>query len=112
MTQGSANLCITAGETFRTSITFTGVDLTGYSARCQFRRQAASDTVELELTDTNGRIVLTDAAAGQLEIRLPASITETLSGQYQYDLELVSADGEEVLKLPLSYIQITPEVTR
>lgn len=105
------DLIIDAGATYRLSIEYEGVDLTGYTAESQFRRFSNSDDTALSLMDTNGRIVFTDRANGMLEIVLSASDTAQLSGQYRYDIDL-TAPGGDVVRLFRGKVLVAPEVTR
>lgn len=73
------------------------IDLTGYTAKMQVRQNFAK-TVILELSTTNGRILITPDE-GLLELNVSATDTALLpAGKYIYDLYLISAD-EIVTKL-------------
>lgn len=88
----------------------TPVDLTDYSARMDVRVSAASAATVLELTSGSG--ITLGGTAGT--IFLEASPTETAgvaSGQYVYDLELVSP-GSAVTRLVQGTLICDPEVTR
>lgn len=86
-------------------------DLTGYTARMQFRTSVGSSIVSLEATTINAKLFI-DVANSALEIRLSETDTQSLVyKQYVYDVELVNASG-----VPIRFIQgtatISPEVTR
>lgn len=57
------------------------VDLTGRTFAAQLRRSPNSSSAVDVTVDTAG------AATGQLVLRIASSVTETLSGDYQWDLE-------------------------
>lgn len=105
------DLSIDAGQTYSLAITVENTNLTGYSARCQFRRNISSSTVVYDGTTVNGKIVLTDAANGVLTLNLTDTETSALSGIYVYDLEIVSGSGQ-VTRILQGSVVISPEVTR
>ena len=76
----------------------------------EVRKSVNSDTVVLELTTDNERIVLGDDD-GTVEVVIPAAVTEDLApGRYVYDLEVDS--GGEVTALLEGSFSVSPEVTR
>ena len=93
------------------------IDLTGYSGRGQIKLKA-SDAVPLaELV-----VEVTDPTNGLVTVSLPAA---ALSGKAAikgssysskvaavYDVELYTADDEDVIRLLNGAVQISPEVTR
>lgn len=86
-------------------------DLTGYTARMQFRVAYSSESPSLEATSANGKIVL-NVGNASCTIELTESDTTLLSyNKYVYDLELVSSSS-----IPIRLIQgsvlVSPEVTR
>ena len=87
------------------------VDLTGCKARAQFRGELESDTVLLELTTENQRIVLGGPTG---EIRIVISATDTTALNWPtgvYDLEVEFPDGTVVRRMAGSVV-VSPEVTR
>lgn len=69
------------------------VSLTGSSLKMDIEFQSGVDV--LELTIANSRIAVTNAAAGEFTIQVPASVIGTLAaGSYQHDLVLTQANGE------------------
>lgn len=93
----------------------TPVNLTGYTARMQIRRQLQSTTPLLELTDANNCIVFNaDRATGQFTLVLTAAQTATLGNAIAnavYDLDLIAPSGF-VTRLLEGAVEISPEVTR
>ena len=64
------------------------IDLTGLEARMAIRRKDTSNTPEITLTTSGGEIVL-GATAGQVDIVLGATVTDTISiDSGVYDLEI------------------------
>lgn len=89
----------------------TPVDLTGYTARMHIREKLESDTIILQLTTENGRIVL-DNTNKTITIKIDADDTAALIYPLAvYNLELVSASGT-VTSLVAGNIQLVKEVTR
>lgn len=89
------------------------VDLTGWHARMQVRKRAASVDVLVELTDDDGHITL-GGADGSIDLRLTAVETTALeSGSYRYDLELIPPSGEDdVERFAEGPFVVSAEVTR
>lgn len=87
------------------------VDLTTYSARMHVRAEVDSDTLVLELTTGNGRIVL-GGAAGTIQLLVSSTDAEAMTpGDYVYDLEMV-APGDVVTRIMEGNFVVLPEVTR
>jgi hypothetical protein len=87
------------------------IPLTGYSARMQVRASIASPDVLLELTTTNGLIIITPND-GKIELRCTPSVTSAITwSRGKYDLELVSPAGV-VTRLLYGNISVSKEVTR
>lgn len=112
-------LFIEQGATFDKSLTYsTGtqknavpVDLTGCTARAQIRSDIDSETVLLELTTENGRIVL-GGVTGEIRIVIDAVTTAGITWESGvYDLELVFANGF-VKRLIAGSVSVSKEVTR
>lgn len=117
MTAAELNFtAIEQGATFNEVLTLTdndgaAIDLTGVTAKMQVR-QSYSSPVLVELSTTNGRIVI-DAETGQITLTIPASVTTELKARESviYDLELTWASGR-IDRLFEGTCPITAEVTR
>lgn len=89
----------------------TPVNLTGYTAKMQVRRNAADPTVLLELSNTNGRLSITPGT-GTVTLIFSAATTAAITWtRGKYDLELTSADGT-VTRLIEGEITVSKEITR
>jgi len=87
------------------------IDLTGYTARMQFRRTKSATTALLSATTENGYITL-GGTAGTIDIEIPDDITAALTvTRAVYDLELISSTGV-VTRLIEGDVEISKEVTR
>lgn len=115
---GILNLDCFQGANFDYSLTWTTtagtvttpVDLTNYSARMQVREEYASGSAVLSLTSGSG--ITLGGTAGTILLEASSTATAALvSGQYLYDLELVSAAGY-VTRLVEGVFIVDPEVTR
>lgn len=114
------NLKIEQGATFKELLTrkagdkvatVVPVDLTGCTARAQFRSEIESTEVLLELTTENGRIQL-GGPAGTIRILLDAATTAAITWESGvYDLEIVFADGH-VDRYLAGSVAVSKEVTR
>jgi len=110
---GTYNIICDQGATLQRQITWKDsagapINLSTYSARMQVRPTTDSTTLTLELTTANGRLTL-GGAAGTIDILVLASAM-TMTGEYVYDLELVT--GTTVTRLLQGYFNVRPEVTR
>ena len=116
MSAGTYDFYIEQGATYQLVVTWkqpdgTPVDLTGYSARMQFRKTKTSTTVLFSGTTANGVISL-GGAAGTVSITIPATSTDDFTfGCGVYDLELESAGGI-VTRLIEGDVEVSKEVTR
>lgn len=117
MGAGTYHITIEQGSNFELVITWKDedgelIDLTGYTARMQVRREFSDSSAMLSLTTENGRITL-GGVLGTITISVPASVTSTLSwqGKALYDLELVSSGGQ-VTRLLKGKVTLELEVTR
>lgn len=116
MTAGTHNFKAEQGADFIRQITWqdadgNAIDLSGYSARMQVRREVDDSAVLLELTTENGYITL-GGAAGTIDLNFPASGTTSLSSSAGvYDLELVSGGGV-ITRLLQGTFDVSREVTR
>jgi len=110
---GTYNIICDQGATLQRQITWKDsagapINLSTYSARMQVRPTTDSTTLTLELTTANGRLTL-GGAAGTIDILVLASAM-TMTGEFVYDLELVT--GTTVTRLLQGYFNVRPEVTR
>ena len=113
---GIYNIICDQGSTFSRQLTWndsagSAVNLTGYTARMDVRTSIdAAGAAVLSLTTTNGRIVL-GGTAGTINLTAEATATQVVeSGNYVYDLELVS--GSTVTRLVQGSFVVRGEVTR
>lgn len=115
MGAGIYHIQIEQGSTFSRTITYkdsagSAIDLSGYTARMQLRKNIEDTSNILELTTSNGRISL-GGVAGTVTLTIAASDTAALSAiEGVYDLELVS--GDTVEKLLKGTFTVQREVTR
>lgn len=108
------NLDCWQGASFDYSLTWqtngTAVNLTGYTARMQVRESYDSLTPVLSLTSGSG--ITLGGTSGSIILDAHATVTATIpSGQYVYDLELVTSGGY-VTRLLEGNFTVDPEVTR
>lgn len=107
---------IEAGATFDIILTWsdssgTLIDLTGYTARSQWRDTVDSSTILVDLTTANSKIVL-GGILGTIQIIQTALETEAYAFTTAvHDLEIISPSGS-VQRLFSGSISISPEVTR
>lgn len=110
------NFAIDQGATFNQVITWKDsagapINLTGYSARMQARKNKNAGDVLVELTTQNGRIIL-GGSTGRITLNIPASVTAAFNWtRGLYDLELVRADGE-VSRLLQGELTVSVGMTR
>jgi tRNA A37 threonylcarbamoyltransferase TsaD len=112
-----ADICIFQGATFNQTLFYeTGepsapVNLAGYTAKMHIRSKPESKALILELSTTNGRIVLNEAT-GSIRLTISASDTASLSvcDKAVYDLELYN--GAVTTRILQGNVIISPEVTR
>lgn len=85
--------------------------LNGYTGRMQLRPTIDSDTITLELTTENDRIII-DEDHGVVTLFLEDEDTADLAvGSYKYDLELITASGRVYGPL-YGKVKVKAEVTR
>lgn len=105
---GKLNIKVSRGDTDGIPLDITEggspADLTGRTYAAQLRRSPTSSTAVEITVDT------TDAATGRLVLRLDTAITETLSGDYQWDLE--QTIGGTVRTILAGKWTFSPDVTR
>jgi hypothetical protein len=88
---------------------FVPVDLTGFSAKMQVRKNTGSPVI-IELSTTNGRITI-DAANGKITLSLSATDTAALaSGMYKYDLDLTSPSSF-VIRFVQGNFEVSGQIT-
>lgn len=121
MLAGTYNITCEQGSTFSRIITVEYPDpndassmlpfnFTGYTGRMQIRR-TIDDDVMIELTTANSGIQYTNAASGELTVRMTAVQTAALLTSGVYDLEIINGAGE-VSKLLKGAFTLLREVTR
>lgn len=87
------------------------VDLTGYTARMQIRRNPASDEVLFSATTENSLLTITPLD-GKVDLVIPATDTESFDWRTaRYDLELESSVGV-VIRLVQGTVTVSKEITR
>jgi hypothetical protein len=117
MTPGKLNLTIYQGATFRriirlTDSTNTAIDLSGATVRMHVRATLADTATLLELNETNGRAVVSDAVNGEVTLLVTATVTAALNfSKAVYDLEIQYSDGT-VDRVLQGGIMLSKEVTR
>lgn len=113
---GQYNIVADQGATFQRTVTWLDannapVNLSGYLARMQVRQRYVSATPVLSLTSPSAGIVL-GTTNGQITITVSATTMAGVeSGDYRYDLELVSGAGV-VTRLLMGSFAVRAEVTR
>ena len=88
----------------------TATDLSGYKVQMQLRRRVQSVDVDDSLSTEDGRIELVPKS-GKFVLIFPHAVTEKLSGEYFYDIELISSEGL-IRRILQGKISLDPEVTR
>ena len=86
-------------------------DLTGFSARMQFRVSYSAASASLEATTLNSKLVI-NTLNSTCKISLTESDTQSLTySKYVYDLELVDSTSKPT-RLVMGKVTISPEVTK
>lgn len=116
MLAGKYNFICDQGSTFERTVDIKNPDgevfsLTGYTARMQVRREIDSSTTLIELTTTNGRLVI-NGALGRITMALTPNETATLTRSGFYDLEIVQTSTGKVHKVLRGEFRLEKEVTR
>ena len=107
------NIKIDKGATFERNITWTdnsgtAIDLTGFTARMQIRKNYKSAIIQ-ELTTENGGITLT-ALTGEIYLLIEATDTDVFTDDRAiYDLELIN--GTKVYRVLQGDVLINENVT-
>ena len=112
---GKYDFTLYQGATLRKAFTWkindVLVNLTNYTARCQFRPTVDSATVILNLTTENTGIVI-DGPAGTFTLVAQASQTDAITTpEMVYDVELVGPTGD-VTRVLAGKITLSKSVTR
>jgi hypothetical protein len=117
MTTFNTPLSIDQGSTFNYVASWlagtpaVAVNITGCTARAQFRSDVTSDVILCDLTTANGRITL-GGAAGTIILSLTSTVTAAFNWTNGvYDLEIIYPDGV-VKRLLQGTVTVSPEVTR
>lgn len=113
MPAAKLNLTVEQGATFSKRLVWKDknrrpINILGWEARMHVRKTVADSTIIMELTSSNGRIVL--GTGGVIDLKLSATETSALQSGV-YDLELVSPTGV-VTRLVEGKVAVSPEVTR
>lgn len=117
MTPGKLNLIFYQGATFKRIIRLTDataepIDLTGATARMHIRAAIADETPIIELDNTNGRAVVSDAVNGEITLLIADEDTAALDFTAGvYDLEIEYSDGT-VDRVLAGTVKLSKEVTR
>lgn len=99
MAAGYHHFIIEQGATFQNTLTLKDssdavINLTGYSAEMDLRKNQDDSTEVITLTVVNSRVVM-GGAAGTVKLVISASDTSALTvGDGVYDIELTDADGK------------------
>ena len=100
------NLIIDQGSDYSFSITITGQDYTGFSARGQIRKTYDSDVIA-SFTAVN-----TEANIGKFTLSLAHTVTAAMApGKYLYDIEVYQG-STSCTRMLEGEIELTPEVTK
>lgn len=115
---GKADLTILQGANFALPVVYADaanapVNLSGFTIKMQVRPTKSSTQVLVELSTANGRVVITDAAAGKFRLALTAAETAALNPSTAgvYDILLTRPDGV-VTRLLEGGVTISGGVTR
>lgn len=117
MTPGKLNLTIYQGATFSRLIRLKdddgdAIDLSGATVRMHIRATVTATATLLELTEANGRALVTDAAAGEITLLISATDTALLTFTTAvYDLEIEYLTGV-VDRVLYGGVTLSLEVTR
>lgn len=105
---------IDAGSTFQIIFAWKdaaseAIDMTGYSARMQLRRDLGQADPDLSLATGSG-ITIT-GVSGETLVEIEPDTTKAMTGSYFYDLEVESPAGV-VTRLCQGTVTVSSEVTR
>lgn len=106
------DITIEQGATFTFTLTVTGVNLTGYTARMQGRTSHAATAKVFDLSSPSTGIVVTPGTNSTIAVTLTATQTAAFNAPLEgvYDLEYT--DGTVVQRILEGTFRVTPEVTR
>ena len=118
MAAGKLDLMIEKGAKFTKHLEYkdkskVAIDLTGYTARMQARKNPQSSSTIIDLTTENGGITIT-ALTGEIDLFLSGADTTAIveRGNLVYDLELVEPGPGEPIKLIRGTISLIEEITK
>jgi len=103
------------GTTFVRVVTYTDtnntpINISSYTGRMKVRKSKSSPDEYLSLTTGGGGLLL--QANGEIEITIPAATSARIpSGNYKYDLEIVSTSGVAIRVIEGDF-KVSGEVTR
>lgn len=86
------------------------INLTGYTARCDFRRRLEDSDALISLTTDNGRIVITPLTGSVLRVLTSAETTMLEWRNAVHDLKLISPSGV-VTRISAGPTTVSPQVT-
>jgi hypothetical protein len=115
MASSTYDITAEQGANYAASLTYRDssnvlVNLTGYTARMQVRKTIGSTTPYLSLTNASG--ITLGGAAGTVAIAISAATLSAIpSGNYVYDLELISGAGAVVRLISGDFV-VSGEVSR
>ncbi len=117
MTPGKLNLTIYQGATFRRVVRLAddagdAIDLTGATVRMHIRAALLDTATLIELTEANGRALVTDAVDGEITLLISATDTALLtftSGVYDLEIQYLGGTVDRVL---YGKVTLSKEVTR
>lgn len=117
MTPANIPITIYQGATFRKSFQWLAgnpavpVNLTSATGQMQIRRKVTSTDIELELTTTNGGIIITDSVNGKFELLVTPEQSSPLTiKEGVYDIELTV--GIDLIRIIEGDVTLSKEVTR
>jgi len=115
--QSPEQFTINQGTTWKLEVTWknpngTAIDLTGYSAKLQFRHSPKSSAVLYEMSTANGKIVL-DEVNGKLTMTAPKADTAAFAfTEAILDLLVTAPSDGEANRLFSAIVFVSPSVTR
>lgn len=88
------------------------INLTGYSARSEWRRSSRSQDILYSLSSKEDNGIQVDGDSGRILLTIPADVSSGFKFRNAvYDLELINPSGE-VTRLIEGEVIVSPEVTR
>lgn len=115
MSAAQYDIQIEKGTTFKYTLTYTDstntpINLTGYTAKMQIRKQYISAEFLTELTTANGKITI-NGTQGKILLNIPAQETDDFMWtDGVYDLVIISSSGE-VTRLLEGGVSVSQNVT-